>query len=130
MAKPNFLDLSLDSHRLLVVKNVSNVFHNLKNVKIAQKSLKSDNFDQWWPILAIFFKGAVYFPSMIGLKIGSSRQLFFRLEDQFFYFTTLIQLPMAHLKITFSYFLNFLKKKNCLEVPIFMPIMEGNKQPL
>jgi hypothetical protein len=47
------------------------------------------------------------------------------LETQFFYFTTLIQLPMAHLKITFLNFLNFLKEKSCHKT-----IMEEKDEPL
>jgi hypothetical protein len=62
---------------------------------------------------------------------GHFRQLFFRLETNFFYFTTLLQLQMAHLKITFSIFLIFFEEKKLpREVSIFMPIMTGNKQPL
>jgi hypothetical protein len=34
-------------------KNVWDVFHDLKNVKIAQRSLK---ICQFWPILAIFYE--------------------------------------------------------------------------
>jgi hypothetical protein len=54
---------------------------------------------------------------MIDMKIGTSLDTFFRLETHFFYFTTLIQLPIAHLKITFSKFLKLKKKKLSYMVP-------------
>jgi hypothetical protein len=37
-------------------ENVSNVFHDLKNVKIAEKDWKSVNFGQFWPILATIYE--------------------------------------------------------------------------
>jgi hypothetical protein len=39
-------------------KNVSNVFHDLKNVKIAKRSLKISLF---WPILATFYEFKSHF---------------------------------------------------------------------
>jgi hypothetical protein len=50
-------------------------------------------------------KRSFIFFSLFDLKMGhSADNFFFQEEIKFFYLTTLIQLPMAHIKITFSIF--------------------------
>jgi hypothetical protein len=41
---------------IFISKNVSNLFHDLKNVKIAEKSLKIGQFGQFYPILPTFYE--------------------------------------------------------------------------
>jgi hypothetical protein len=62
-------------------------------------------------------KRSFIFLSLFDLKLGhSADNFFFQKEIKFFYFTTLIQLPMAHIKITFL-------KKNLTRWLSYLPQM-------